>query len=117
MVDKLTPALLDPHHRAHRRLWELLARTVYAVSDIERDAFIARRRGLAKVQTRARAALDIWFKDSLSSEAARGYVFESLLAARWLRSSWDPKFRPEFEELCELAGVDLKALVKDGAPK
>ena len=105
ILEKLGPALVDRHHAAHRRLWELLARSAHDQSGIERDAFMARRRGLAKVQYEARAALDKWFKDSLSSVDAAVYVLEDLLVSKW--SSHDDKFRPEFKELCDMAGVDL----------
>jgi ParB/RepB/Spo0J family partition protein len=110
LIEKLGPALVDPHHRAHRQLWELLARSAHDQSDIERDAFIARRRELAEKQTEARAALNKFFKESLASDVARGYVLEALLVARWNGNFYRPVFRAEFKELCELAGVDLKSL-------
>ena len=109
ILAKLAPALINPHHAAHRRLWELLARSAYDRGSIDEHAFIAQRRGLARVQTEARDALNKFFKLALASDVAREYVLEGMLAANWQVSSYDAKFSAAWLELCGMAGADLGA--------
>jgi ParB/RepB/Spo0J family partition protein len=118
-LPKATSLALDPTATRHEQFWRLMARAAYDRTDIDTHAFIAKRRGLAAVQTKARDALQKWLKGDPSPEECEAFVIECLVGARWW-GSWSyatTSFGKEFKEFCALAKVDLESLAKQKPTK
>jgi ParB/RepB/Spo0J family partition protein len=118
-LPKATSMALDPTATRHEQFWRLMARAAYDRTDIDTHAFIAKRRGLAAVQTKARDALQKWLKGDPSPEECEAFVIECLVGARWW-GSWSYEtttFGKEFKEFCALAKVDLEKMSKEKPQK
>lgn len=111
------------------KLWPMLAKAAYRQTSIEHHAFVAKRRGLTKVQTDCREKLEQWFKENGEKplECAEMLV-DLLFCANWdAGSSYSggPKWSPDFLAGCKLAKVDVEKLTaemeagqkKNDAPK
>jgi len=117
IVGTFGAALLDVKCKHHKRAWTLLAAAVRHSANIDEATFVAKRRGWVTSQTETWNAIDKWFKGTPSVPDLRDFIFEILVASDWSSSHWDPQLSPEFKELAQLAGADLKAIAKAAATK
>lgn len=99
------------------RLWPLIAKSVFHHTSIDAHAFVAKRRGLTKVQTDCREKLEKWLKENQENalECAR-MVVDLMFCAGWNGGgnySGGPKWDKEFVRACEWAGVKLEKLQEE----
>ena len=96
-------------------LWKRMALAVNSLLDIDRQAIIAKRRGLAKVQGEVRDGLRKWLGDhrARTTDEYQGFVIEALLMSNPIEGGgWSGKkleIDKEFVELAEMVGVDVEA--------
>ena len=100
------------------RLWRPLADGVAQLLSIDRESFIAKRRGLAKVINEVRDGLETWLTGSKeqprTDQELQAFIVEALLCAPW-NDGYDPKFSDEFKDVCRFAGGTPDELAADAA--
>lgn len=96
------------------KLWPIIAKAAYDLSNIEMHDFVAKARGLSETIHESRTALEKFLKGTTDTVALAKFTFEILLCARWDGGGWhDSKFSPEFQELARMSGVKLDKLMED----
>lgn len=96
------------------KLWGLLAIQVNDKADIDSQAFVAKRRGLADSQNDVRDALDKWLEETEDPVELARFVVELLVCASWNgRYGGEPAWSDHFKALADqVTGVEISDLVK-----
>jgi ParB/RepB/Spo0J family partition protein len=94
------------------RFWPMIAESVFHHTNIEAHAFVAKRRGLTKVQTDCRQKLEKWLKEHKDDAAECARMTVDLLFCACWNGGWSggPKWDKKFIEACGWAGVKLEKL-------
>jgi hypothetical protein len=108
----IVPALAGLRKASDLELWKRLAQSAYDHTSIDAHAFVAKRRGLARVVTEARSAMEKWLKAEHTADELRDMTLELLLLASHGVNAWEPNYSKSFKECCALAKVDLDELEK-----
>lgn len=93
-------------------LWKSLAVAAYRQTSIDEHAFVAKRRGLAKVLNEVRPSMDKWLKGEHSTTEFRDMATELLLCSNHGIGTWNQNWAKEFKTVCDLAKIDLVKLEK-----
>lgn len=110
IVPDLLNKLMTGHEAASLKLavWRMLADSAYDHTSIDDHAFVAKRRGLCKVQNDARASLEKFIKASQNDALALALLTLELLIAGQPVNRWEGKFNQRFTEACEAAKIDIE---------
>ncbi len=92
------------------RLWRLLADGLCDLLDIDREAQVSYRLGIATKMTEVRDALEKYLTQKLTTQQLQEFVVEALLCASW--DEYSGKFATEYKGLCKLAGGSPEELAK-----
>ncbi len=95
-VAQILPGLATTSEGLTEEVWPLLAQAAYAATDIERHAFLAKRRGLCQSQTAARDHIETWLKKKHPSLDYLHFIVELLLLAHPVEH-FDPKWSDTFK--------------------
>lgn len=94
-------------------LWKLMCRGAYHATDIEKNAFVAKRRGLARGVNEAREGLKKWIDQTTDGRELARMTVELLVCASWDKGRWQTcDWSNDFKAACKLAGVNLDKLLK-----
>lgn len=97
------------------RLWRLLADGVAGLIGMDREAFVAKRRGLAAKNGEVRENLEAWLsRKDITTREMQEFTVEALLCSSPLE--WEGHLSADFKALCALAKVDT-AKVQTPEPK